>query len=289
MSMSPSIHNVSTATFFSASKNVTAESLPQMRVGPCTVIPARSDPELSLLSRQLADSAIRAEARDARFDHGQLGIEADRLLSKLFGDVYQTDKVRHNNEEFSTSDAALLERAKQATDYVVRSDKHDKTAKNPFEGLSREQLNLIVYDEDGPYTINERRAAFYGVSDIESSWRRELMVRLDIESAANGGRTPRFYTEVLAQYLSLPAIEQAQLPENYEAELIGRIEENGGKRDEIVIHTLFEILARFLKYQNAEGSTKETEDHTASSSSFNGVDSPQVEMSSANSSIDLTR
>lgn len=287
--MSMSIHNVSTSSFFRVSKDVTADSISQIRVEPCAVNPSGSDPELSLLSRQLADSAIRAEARDARFDRSQLGVEADRLLNQIFGDVYQSDKTRHNNEQPKTFDAALLERAARATEYVVRSDKHDKTAKNPFEGLSREQLNLIVYDEDGPYTINERRAAFYGVSDIESSWRRELMVRLDVESAANDGRTPRFYTEVLAQYLSLPAIEQAQLPENYEAELIGRIEENGGKRDETVIHTLFEILARLLKYQNAAGLTGGTENEAATSSAFSGADSPQVEMSSASRSIDLTK
>lgn len=203
---------------------------------------------VSTLARQLGESAARAETRDAQLDRRQLSAEAERLLNQILGDVYQAEKAAHNAQIPETDDVALLDRARQATDYVVRSDRHDRTVNNPFAGLSREQLNLIVYDEEGSYTVNERRAAWYGVSDIEAAWNRKLMYESDIESALNSGRTPNFYAEVVAHYKSLPLIEQAQYPEDYEAKRLVRVqdERNPLQQKEPKFLTLFEMLELML-------------------------------------------
>jgi hypothetical protein len=204
---------------------------------------------ISILSRQLGESAARAALRDGQLDRLQLGMEAERLLSQILGDIYQAEKVSHNQEVPETDDPALLDRAKKATEYVVRSDLHDRNVINPFVGLSREQLNLIVYDDKGSYTINERRAAWYGVSDIESRWNHRLMHESDIESAMKNGRTPNFYAEVVAHYKSLPLIEQAQYPEDYEAKRLVWFQEDSSPLDkkEPKFLTLFEMLEIMLQ------------------------------------------
>jgi hypothetical protein len=50
--------------------------------------------------------------------------------------------------------AERLAQALQATRFAYKLDK------NPFAGLTRDELNAIVYDETKSYTVHERRAAF---------------------------------------------------------------------------------------------------------------------------------
>lgn len=217
------------------------------------IAPAQSEggPILSSLSRQLAASAERAEVRDKTLDRRQLGVEARRLRSQITSD----DPV-HNSEIPDTDDQDLLKRARDATDYVTRFHLHGRSLKNPFAELSREQLNLIVHDEHGPYTINERHAAYYEIVGLESKWNKTLWGPADIESAMNDGRTPGFYTEVLNHYKTLPLIEQADYPEEYETRLLARIKEdsdpNGKKPKEFKLLTLFEVLAKLKKFDNQE-------------------------------------
>jgi hypothetical protein len=50
--------------------------------------------------------------------------------------------------------AERLAQARQATRFAYKLDK------NPFAGLTRDELNAVVYDETKSYTVHERRAAF---------------------------------------------------------------------------------------------------------------------------------
>jgi hypothetical protein len=222
------------------------------------IAPAKSEggPILSSLSRQLAASAKRVEALEQTLDRQQLKVEAQRLRHQILGDAYQAQKEIHNAEIPKTTDPDLLERAKQATLHVVHSDRHDRSVKNPFADLSREQLNYIVYDESGAYTINERRAAWYQVSDIETNWNKGLWGPAEAEKAATGGRKPGFYTEVLNHYKTLPPIEQADYPEDYEARLLANIKEDSDpsteKPKDFKLLTLFEVLAKLKAFDNQE-------------------------------------
>lgn len=205
--------------------------------------------KISTLSRQLSDSAERAEKRDNSLSRSELGDYARKLKVQLIGNVYQANKAKHNREIPDTKDPELLVRARQATDHLTSMFEGDNTVKNPFAGLSREQLNLIVYDEAGPYTVNERRAAWGASQKIEEAWRTKVVAAAWIESAHTDGKAPEFFTEVLAHYKSLPLIEQSLYPEDYEAGLQANIDKANGAPEQEEEHflTLLQILARMRK------------------------------------------
>lgn len=200
--------------------------------------------KISTLSRQLGESAMRAELRDKSLSRQELGMLATTLTNQFLGEPYAENKAEHALEVPITDDPQLLERARLATAYVTKSAQHDPSAINPFAALSMEQANLIAYDDKGPYTLNERHAAWSRSFEIERQWRMDVVTRGTAESNNNGGRSPGFYTECLEHYKSLPAIEQAQYSEGYEARLNVSIHEDGGARKpEQRLLTLFEILA----------------------------------------------
>lgn len=207
-------------------------------------------PMLSGLSRQLAESALRAEARDKSMTRRELGAEAGRILREKTESNWRSDEIGYVNQVPDTTDPELLERARQASEYVARYARGNLGAENPFAGLSREQLNLITYDEEGPYTLHERTAAYDAVCDIERKWNHALWGPERLESAANNGRTPMFLTEVLAHYRTLEPIEQAQYPDIYESRLEREIKEESDptftdKKSDFELLSLFEFLARY--------------------------------------------
>lgn len=182
-------------------------------------------PTFSTLSRQLADSAVRADHRDNTLNRRQLAELAGKLGEQFQGESYHANKTKHDNEVPATADPELLARAKDATDYVNRAAKWDQTAKNPFAGLSYDQLTLIAYDDSGTYTVNERRAASYGACDIRQAWKKKVCDMMMDEYARTGeAQTPKVLAELLSHYRSLPRIEQAQHPEGYEAGLQSKLD-----------------------------------------------------------------
>lgn len=100
---------------------------------------------VSNLALQLSEAAVRAEHRA-----GQKNADPPH---SLINDNYLANKVQHDAERPSTENPELLARARKATGFVNGADS------NPFKGLARDQLNLIVYDDGDSFTINERRAA----------------------------------------------------------------------------------------------------------------------------------
>jgi hypothetical protein len=77
------------------------------------------------------------------------------ILAKSVKTLSFDEKMRANNESVASASSEAQARARLATRYV---NGWDKT--NPFAGLSREELNAIVFDETRSYTSNEQRAAF---------------------------------------------------------------------------------------------------------------------------------
>lgn len=197
---------------------------------------------VSNIARQLGESAVRAEARDQNLTRTELGAQASRVLEVFTGPEYQAAKEAYNSEVPNTQDPELLQRAVSATDYLTRKLAGDLSAKSPFPGLSHDELILIAYDEKGPYTINERRAAWGDAQKIEFSWRERTVSQAFLEYPS-AQKMPTFYANVLAHYQALPAIEKAQYPEDYESRLKTRIEEESGRKVEDRQYNLFEILA----------------------------------------------
>jgi hypothetical protein len=171
---------------------------------------------LSSLSLQLSESAAGAAARDSSLSRKELGAKASELLSKISGDGYFANKKANDAEVPDTQDPGLLARAENATQFVNGS------GKNPFAGMSSDQLSLIIYDDSGRFTTNERRAAWSESSDQEYAWRQKVVANSIGEYNATGKLT-KFFTAALEHYKGLPAIEQAQYPNSYEAKLQGWI------------------------------------------------------------------
>lgn len=171
---------------------------------------------ISSLSLQLSESAARASARDSSLSRKELGAKASELLSQISGDGYFANKKAIDAEVPDTDDPVLLARAENATQFVNGS------GKNPFAGMSTDQLSLIIYDDSGSFTTNERRAALSESSDREQAWRQ--MVVANAMAEYNGtGKLTKFFTAALEHYKDLSAIEQAQYPDSYEAKLQGWI------------------------------------------------------------------
>jgi len=198
---------------------------------------------VSTLSRQLGESAVRAEARDKSMTRQALSEFATKSIAHFLPESTSARKALHDAETPKTDDPELLERARQATIYVNKAIAQDPSAKNPFAGLTREQAALIAYDDQGPYTANERRAAWRHGNNLEEQW-REVAIPRGMQEFNSTGRTVKFTTECLDHYRALPAIEQSRYDEGYEGRLLARIKDEGGpaKPSDRKLN-LYEILA----------------------------------------------
>lgn len=194
-----------------------AESMAKSKLPVEKTVDSQKDASsLSSLSVQLSQSAALAAARDSSLSRKELGAKATELLSQISGDGYFANKKNIDAEVPDTQDSALFARADNATQFVNGS------GKNPFAGMSSDQLSLIIYDDSGSFTTNERRAAWSESSDREQAWRQ--MVVANAMAEYNGtGKLTKFFTAALEHYKDLPAIEQAQYPNSYEAKLQGWI------------------------------------------------------------------
>jgi len=220
------------------------------RASIASLMPQPEVATVSVLGRQLSDSAERASQRELAMSRDELAAYAAKQKSRFLFEGYTAAKARHDLETPQTDDPELLNRARQATEYVNRSSAGDTNAKSPFAGLSRDQLILIAYDDQGGYTINERQAAWRGSAQMEYKWAQGAIARAQLESSATG-KQPVFMREVLNYYKALPMIEKVQdrYPWNYEAEMEAKIAEElalpaGGEREaQTHILNLYDILA----------------------------------------------
>lgn len=177
-----------------------------------------STQSISTLAHQLSASASRAEYRDRTLSRSELADRARSILNQIEGDAYFVNKAKHDSEVPNTSDPVLMARAKQATEFVNSAARGSASERNPFSGLSREQLANIVYDDSGAYTVNERRAASYEAYRQEEAWREKVCAQA-MDEYNRTGKLTKFFSSVLEHFKELPAIEQAQYPEDYASDL----------------------------------------------------------------------
>lgn len=239
----------------------------------------------SLLARQLSESALRSSKREQELSRDELAAYAKKQINNFALDGYTFGKSRHDREQPDTDDPEHLERATQGTDYVNQTLNGSRYAKNPFAGLSREQLALIAYDDSGGYTVNERRSAWSESERIKSAWEKGAVTRAQLEISQTGAIAV-FLTEVLSFYRALPKIEQVQecYPGNYEAELLEKIRAqlaraNGGA-GELAERSLnlYDILASIAVPESdraeAMGDSSAREDSRQISAPFSISDAP---------------
>jgi hypothetical protein len=177
----------------------------------------------SPLASQLNESTARAAKREAQMSHAELGKYGKARVDEFLQETPKANSFTRAMEVPNTRDPELLDRARKASEFVSRTIAGDKHAKSPFENLSREQLNVIVYDDSGMFTQNERRAAWHGVQKMDDAWHKTTLSDGVLEQIRTG-KASKFYREALSYYKSLPAIEKAvSYPKNTEALINARL------------------------------------------------------------------
>lgn len=180
------------------------------------------EPNLSPLARQLNEAQARADARDAIIGRDELAGKAKKITDQLIGSSYHNNKARHDAEVPDTNDPILLERAKQATDFV------NGKGSNPFKGMTPDQLTLIIYDESDAFTVNERRAAWKEQYDQDQVWRKQVVAEI-MREWKEKGTIINGLIKVQEHYEALPPIEQAQYPDFWLASLSAQITHYSGQ------------------------------------------------------------
>uniref|UniRef100_A0A7C1XCA5 Uncharacterized protein n=1 Tax=Pseudomonas graminis TaxID=158627 RepID=A0A7C1XCA5_9PSED len=186
--------------------------------------PATADKAtFSTLAAQLNESAALAEKRDAGMTHAELRQYGRNRINEFLIEGRTVNSGTRAMEVPKTNDPELLDRAREASAFVTRTLAGDKNAKSPFENLSREQLNLIAFDDSASFTLNERRAAWQGVQKMDESW-RNVAINDGVIEQARTGKASHFYNDALSYLKSLPAIEKAvSYPKGAEAIVEARI------------------------------------------------------------------
>ena len=219
---------------------------------------------ISTLSSQLAASAKRADERDKSLTRTELADKAKNILNTIIGNEYDAKKNINDNEIPNTSDPALLARAKLATSFVNDSSKGGHSVKNPFSGLSHEQLSNIIYDDSDTFTVNERQAAWRESYDQEEAWGEKVAAQA-VAEYRNSGKLTNFFTSILDHFNKLPAIEQAQYPQEYVSNLQSRINldfnyrTNQADDNEKMPSSLIDMLLKQNQQKNNNFSKQQTD------------------------------
>jgi hypothetical protein len=188
-----------------------------------TAKPSTDKASFSTLANQLNESTARAAKREAQMTHDDLGKYGVGRVNEFLQETKTANSFTRAMEVPNTKDPELLDRARKASEFVSRTIAGDKHATSPFDNLSREQLNAVVYDDSGMFTQNERRAAWHVVQKMDDAWQKVAIAEGTIEQVRTG-KASKFYREALSYYQSLPAIEKAVgYPKNAEAVLRDRI------------------------------------------------------------------
>ncbi|MDP9942727.1 hypothetical protein [Ectopseudomonas alcaliphila] len=159
---------------------------------------------VSNLAQKLSQAAKHAQDRDASYTREELSAHADKMLQAII----KSDDNANADDVTANIDAVQADRIDQSTRFLEGSDS------NPFEGLSRDQLALVVYDDSGAFTVNERRAALNEARVQEDAWAQKTLALSKGEKGL-----PSDLASMLGQALDhfngLPAIEQSRYPADY--------------------------------------------------------------------------
>lgn len=178
----------------------------------------------------ISSTALQLLANDERISKQALESisptkrDVKRILDTLQGPEYAANRAIHNKEIPKTDDPILLDRAKQATAYLSGlSEDYKSSTANPFSGMSRDDLDKIVYDDSGTYTVNERLAARYAANEQEWQWRKEAVAKA-VDEWNSTGKMTDFFKSALEHFKSLPLVERLEYPDNYTDELTRKID-----------------------------------------------------------------
>lgn len=231
-------------------------------------VQSSSSSKISSLAQQLHEAQIRADARDASLSRQELADKAKAIKSQFYGQNLVRNKLKYDVEVPNSNDPAHIKRAEQATKFV------NDRGNNPFKGFAPDHHTLIIYDESGTFTTNERRAALSEQNDQDYAWRLKAVAEQTWQWQQRNGDTSEALKGIMNHYDSLPPIEEAQIPGSWRHDMVrniayakaeGRKPESEPKAE---MESFFEMLFKtsesepgsfFEKYLNNTSSVEDRE------------------------------
>ena len=188
---------------------------------------------ISSLAGRLSKAADSFNSAISNLSHRELGEKVRGTIETLNYPLTAESIAAKSKEVPEPGDAAALASAAAANEYVA-----NLKGRNPFAGLSREQLSHIANDESGAFTTNERYAAYRQAYDEEEAWRSEVVAHA-MDEYKRTGKLTNFFSSLLAHFNGLPAAEQSLYPESYASDLQSKVDldfnyftsEAGGRPD----------------------------------------------------------
>jgi hypothetical protein len=112
-----------------------------------------------------------------------------------------------------------LQEAEQAVAFALAQSNRRMAAINPFAGLRREALCVVVFDDSGTYTLVERYAAYQAVRQSDA----DIFIKL---IATTRGVVERriVFRGLLEHYDRLLPIEKSIYPEGYRSVQQGHLD-----------------------------------------------------------------
>lgn len=119
----------------------------------------------------------------------------------------------YNKEDMlpKTDDPERLALGQKSLDYSIGlSQVPPKNLPNPFEGMARNGLSAIVYDDTGTYTDAERYAAYGELSKQDEAYFSKLYAKI-----TNGGDNSEVFKGIMDYFDDLPAVERSAYPDGF--------------------------------------------------------------------------
>ncbi|WP_244986597.1 hypothetical protein [Pseudomonas syringae] len=128
-----------------------------------------------------------------------------------FGQLIAGGNYNKENMLPKTDDPDRLALGQQSLDYAIGlSQTPPKNVPNPFEGMARDGLSAIVYDDSGTYTDAERYAAYGALSKKDETYFSQLYAKV-----TNGGDNREIFKGILDYFDDLPSVEKAAYPDSF--------------------------------------------------------------------------
>lgn len=123
----------------------------------------------------------------------------------------------YNKEDMlpKTDDPARLALGQKSLDYAIGlSQVPPKIVPNPFEGMARNGLSAIVYDDSETYTEAERYAAYGELGKQDEAYFSTLYANI-----TNGGDNSRVFKGIMDYFDDLPAVEKSAYPDGFRSNI----------------------------------------------------------------------
>ena len=140
-----------------------------------------------------------------------------RMYAKGQKDIYNFGQRmaggNYNKEDMlpTTDDPERLALGQKSMDYSIGlSQVPPKNLPNPFEGMARNSLSAIVYDETGTYTDAERYAAYGELSKQDEAYFSKLYAK-----NTNGGDNSEVFRGIMDYFDDLTAVERSACPDGF--------------------------------------------------------------------------